>query len=623
MMIHPDTQPVLHASLLDGICIVRLFHAVNQEIWRAPGRDILLFRQMNSTAWTSGDANSLIWVTDQPDQMDEVIVQQGYDSPESWREIRVPGWRLPLYCGCGTGVTGKPKPGDTIRRLKTVDLIVLQDHRDVRWRSMGTPLTQLTLKGILAAAGYRVRIRRVEAGDAAEGWRDPADVTAFSVFEDQFEDVVRLVHRVKFNGGVWTILGGVMINLVPEHSAAHCPGADIILRGEAEENLISCLVGLDADPEDPGQMFRFAGVPGLLFRNSWGGIWSHFDQVPVVRDGAVDNPGMAWLEPADQKNGVEFSTSRGCPRTCVFCSHVHGKALRRSHVAQVQKDVRTAVERLRNLDEAAKRFCPVFNINDDDLFLDPDRGLRILDACRDEGIRIWGIQTSIAAMKSKKIRTMILNRIVSREYFVEQPVIWFGTDAFHPARLKRLGKGGTVEDIRAIAADVNTSGCRGYHYWIVTDAASDWAEFFEELETLRVMVRSFPGTFRLLPNAGTLVPYPSTPVYARRLADGHQSQIILRHWLHIPDVSELDYPLVMHERPEDDFLYALVEPRAVVGERLIVDSRRFIQAVREGAMEEAIMEAMSVLSGEIAGMPREQARREELERVKQCIMNQW
>ncbi|HPQ41693.1 MAG TPA: hypothetical protein PLV45_15080, partial [bacterium] len=442
---------------------------------------------------------------------------------------------------------------------------------------------------------------------------------------DQFRDLQSLIRQIKESWDGPVILGGPMVTLAPLHTAAHCSGADVLFRGEVEHTLIDFLhLYFASDPWGFRSLTQMLGIPGLCVRYPGGTILSSFDQVPEVETGRICNYGTGFLNENDLRYGLEFSTSRGCPRSCTFCSHVHGKHLRVASPEQIDHDLCTAAISLRKIG-ARSEYPHLFsiNINDDDILINPQRAAFILDICRKHGFKLWGIQTSIESLRDPGVRADLFQRLSEPSGFVDDRVVlWIGTDAFSKVRLHRLGKQGSESDIERICEDIHSFGFFGYHYWIITDAESTWEELMGELQLMLRAKSNYPESFHILPNAATLVPYPGTPVYRQRLQQKVYPQIILQALLTIPGCPELDYPLVSHERPRDSYLYALVEPRADVAERLLTDPWRFINHIRAGRFGDAIMDALAILTLKIRDMENG-CRRNELETLKRCIMERW
>lgn len=185
------------------------------------------------------------------------------------------------------------------------------------------------------------------------------------------------------------------------------------------------------------------------------------------------------------------------------------------------------------------------NINDDDILQDPEYAAGIFKLIKNQELRIFGVQTSTASLLNDAgaPARAILNLVADPDLYVEgKPLLWLGTDAFVPARARRLGKKLPPPDkFRELMAEMERLGIRHYHYWISSDGDSNWMEFVEELRLIFSFFKGFPG-FGLLAHAPFIVPYPSSALFARLPAGDPRLKIRLT----------LD-------APDDRFRYRVVE----------------------------------------------------------------
>jgi hypothetical protein len=158
------------------------------------------------------------------------------------------------------------------------------------------------------------------------------------------------------------------------------------------------------------------------------------------------------------------------------------------------------------------------NINDDDILQDPAYAQEIFTLLKKNGLRIFGVQTSIASLVSSDSspKPDVLDLVADPGLFVENsPLLWLGTDVFLPERARRLGKKLFSKDKFArLLAEMEKRGLRHYHYWISSDGDSTWEEFIDELALIFSFCRDFPG-FGLLAHAPFIVPYQSSRLFQR------------------------------------------------------------------------------------------------------------
>jgi hypothetical protein len=176
------------------------------------------------------------------------------------------------------------------------------------------------------------------------------------------------------------------------------------------------------------------------------------------------------------------------------------------------------------------------NINDDDILQDPKYAGEIFDLIKKRGFRIFGIQTSTASLLhgDGTPRMDVLDLVADPGLYADgRPLLWLGTDAFLPARARRLGKRlPAAEKFRRLLGEFEKRHLRHFHYWISSDGDSTWGEFIGELAVIFAWHRDFPN-FGLLAHSPFMVPYPAGALYGR-LAPG-DPRLKLKLALDAPD----------------------------------------------------------------------------------------
>jgi hypothetical protein len=290
-----------------------------------------------------------------------------------------------------------------------------------------------------------------------------------------------------------------------------------------------------------------------------------FDQVIRPVDLGAVPIDFDFMEPDQADHGLEMNFSRGCRRGCVFCCRAQGAKFRKLPLEKVRELLEKYYAFAENTgrDDHAPTPAPfsgdmmgrddrapihsryTVNINDDDILQDPGYAKGIFSLIKGSGLRIFGVQTSTASLVKGNGAPAreVLDLIADPELYVEgKPLLWLGTDAFVPARARRLGKKLPPPDkFRELMAEMERLGIRHYHYWISSDGDSNWMEFVEELGLIFSFFKGFPG-FGLLAHAPFIVPYPSSALFARLPAGDPRLKIKLA----------LD-------APDDRFRYRVVE----------------------------------------------------------------
>jgi len=620
MIIHPFRHFLNPSSLLAGKWLIYLTGSNRKTGKLEPEIDAALFYQMNQYQKKHPELTKeqIYLVTDCPEKLSSAVKKS---ICESFSEIHLPDT---YYLGkIQNDLPAKPKPP---LRKKHVVLGYVFDDKDTRWRSMGTPMAQLIMANSLEQAGHTVEILPLNASQNSLNFKKVPDIFALGLYEDTFIPVRKIIRLARENFNLKIIVGGPMVSLSPMAVIAHTGDVDAFLRGEVEVTLPAFVSSFPLTESDESfdRILSLIQIPGLMCRLQNASIWGSFDVIPEITDLTFSAPSIKHLSKKDRENGLEYSTSRGCIRNCTFCSHVHGRVLRTYPDSLFSRDLSNARHYMEKMDKTDRQLKPYsINLNDDDILLNPQRAENILEICRSNNFHLWGLQTSIESLVHEEIRSKLFTWLEEVSCFVNnQVILWLGTDAFTDKRLKRLGKSGNQDQIKQVCKDIYSKGFRGFHYWILTDADSNWEEFLTELRFLNEMRIEYGESFNILPNAGTLIPYPSTPIYRQRIQKEQFRQIYLHEILHLPGHPDLDYPLVMHEKPADDYLYSLVETRAAVSERFLAKPEQFIKLIRQNRFDEAIMQAMNVLSIEIDDF-RYVEKRNELLLIKNCIQTEF
>ncbi len=632
MLIHPNHPLSLDHLIPEGNYIVFLFNQKQIDEWRKEGAAISKLRKIGRAApvrsFFSENLNQPIVFTDEPDRF---AAKFSIETSVTGRDFlkfdgETSSEESLKFCRLDACILERALQRNAIRSRK-IALLNVQNERDARWKRMGLPAASQLIMGALEEAGHQVGCFSILSDHPMLGVVDQYDCVAIGVYEDLFLETRRIIDEVSEKWGLPVILGGPMVTIAPETVAAHCPRASVLLKGEVEVSFPDLLAAFPLNDVELtlSGLIKLSSIPGLFAHgNNWW-VAGKFNHQPVVSDFSAIRLSSKHFTENDVRSGIEYSTSRGCPRSCMFCSHVHGRTLRKYPLKVISRhlaEVRAAFREQLNWDSFDVTGYSI-NINDDDLLLDPRRTMEIMTICKESGFRIWGIQTSVESLGPDGSRRWFFDQLQKIDVFMEStPLLWIGTDAFISDRLDRLGKKGTPQKIHNICEDIRKYGFRGYHYWIMTDADSDWPEFFKELIAIRNLSESFDESFHILPNAATLIPYPSTDIYRKRITEKKFNRIILKKLLHIDDYPEFDYPLVGHERPGSNFLYALVEPCAQTSEKLLTDSRSFLALIRAKKLDDAIMESLRIMSLEIESAM-DSNRKLELGRLKTRILEDW
>jgi hypothetical protein len=395
--------------------------------------------------------------------------------------------------------------------IRTISLLFPRMENDPRWKTMGLPAGQLFLASALIAGGFDASpMPLVIPGENRPAGALSSDMAGITLFEDLLPLLGPFWadFRASYNGIM--ALGGPFPTLAPDAAAFHLPQADLIVRGEAELALPGILRALNTGDEK--SFFAHQGVlwrqPGLL-------AMARFDHVNRPQGLGAVPIALDFMEKAHLEHGLEMNFSRGCRRGCVFCCRAQGARFRKLPLEKADELLAAYGRKAAELGMSTA--AGTVNVNDDDILQDPEYAAGIFALLKRRGMHMFGVQTSTASLVGAggAPNQQVLDMVADRGLFVGgDPLLWLGTDAFLPARARRLGKKlPPPEPFRGLLRELERRKIRHYHYWISSDGETTWSEFVEELGLVFSLFRELPG-FGLLAHAPFVVPYPSSALFA-------------------------------------------------------------------------------------------------------------
>ncbi len=199
------------------------------------------------------------------------------------------------------------------------------------------------------------------------------DLVGLSAMAWQYETCVKLIRFIKhLLPDVKIVIGGYHATLMNEEIATSPEAAwiDFMIRGEGEEacrRLVNALEGRD----------RFEDIPSLSYKrdqhfvhNPRGEVLdlSRLNKIPIR-----DKRRLTWGYHIMNYKIEVMETSRGCTRTCNYCSikHMYGRTFRTFPIERVLADID---------DIYYNRKTRWIFIADDNLVLDPDWVVTVCDA---------------------------------------------------------------------------------------------------------------------------------------------------------------------------------------------------------------------------------------------------
>ncbi|MEW6455290.1 MAG: hypothetical protein AB1410_01070 [Acidobacteriota bacterium] len=494
------------------------------------------------------------------------------------------------------------KTNSPIKTNKNILLIFPYLKTDFRWRSMSAPPGLLFLADSLNKKGHNVKITLSEIlyepyprFSIEEDTLNNFDWIGFPLYDDLFFPVSKAISHLKRRFKNKIAVGGPMATLSPLAVSSHLQEANLIIRGEAEEAFPEVLSFLDYPEENASNLLN---LKGYLYRNENLLISSSFSEINKPN---LKNVDISVEEiPEELLNyGLELNTSRGCPRSCIFCSHVHGKKFKPITTEKVGRWIDNFLERLKKMNIVNPQAFTV-NINDDDILLNLDHFLNVIEEIKKRGFSLWGIQTSISSLIRRHEPDKKLIEILSDKklYFKENPLLWIGTDVFIESRAKRLNKSiRNQKIIEGLLNHLDRKKILNYHYWILSDMESDWGEFLQEFHFILKMKLRFKETFFILPNSPFLIPYPGTEAFERIKNNNLFDRIRILWGFETDGFPEFTHKIVAYEIPKSEYLHSLLNPSVKPELRNV--SSTFLDHLRGENYHSAFQEAIYYLNHEI------------------------
>ncbi len=234
-------------------------------------------------------------------------------------------------------------------------------------------------------------------------------------------DVIRFIRFLLPGGKI--VIGGYHATLMYEEIAASQESGliDFMIRGEGEESfrrLVNALEGKDKLEKIPSLSFK---IQGKFYHNDRGALLDLTKLKIPIRDKRRLTSGYHAVF-----SKIEvMETSRGCTRSCAFCSmrEMYGQSFRTFPIERVLADID---------DIYCQRNTRAIFIVDDNLVLDPERMIRLCDAIIEKKYRgltlhvqadcvsISGNEEMVRKMSLAGIKTVFLGiENVSRKNLVE------------------------------------------------------------------------------------------------------------------------------------------------------------------------------------------------------------
>ena len=261
------------------------------------------------------------------------------------------------------------------------------------------------------------------------------DLVGLSSMSWQYETCVKLIKLIKqLLPDVKIVIGGYHATLMHEEIGASPESAfiDFMIRGEGEEacrRLVNALNGKD----------RLEDIASLSYKrnqrfvhNPQGELLDLSRLKPPIRD----KRRLTWGYHVMNSKIEVMETSRGCTRTCNYCSirHMYGRSFRAYPIERV----------LKNLDDIYyNRKTRWAFVSDDNLVLDPERVIEICDAIIARQYKNLHLAVQADCISMSRNETM-----VSKMSQAGIKMVFLGIENVSKKNLATAGKGNIVNASR-------------------------------------------------------------------------------------------------------------------------------------------------------------------------------
>ena len=316
----------------------------------------------------------------------------------------------------------------------------------------------------------------------------------------QYETCIAIIRYIKeLLPEAKIVIGGYHATLMHDEIAAS-PEAqmiDFIIRGEGEEPLRRLVNALDGK-DDPEKIPSLSYKKGTKFIHNPIGELTDLSKLKIpVRDKRRLTSGYHVVT-----SKIEvMETSRGCTRSCSFCSmrHMYGRSFRTFPIERILADID---------DIYYWRKTRMVFIADDNFVLDPQRVIRICDAIIARNYR--GLRLNIQADSVTIARN---EEMVRKMSLAGMQTIFLGIESASKKNLTASLKGNIIEESRRAVNLCHKYGIMviaGLIFGFPDDDEEDIIANYEFLKSLDVDV----------PYCQFLTPYPRTLIRSQLLQEG-------------------------------------------------------------------------------------------------------
>ncbi len=309
------------------------------------------------------------------------------------------------------------------------------------------------------------------------------DVVGLGAFTCEVKPAAYVAKLIKARRpDVTTVIGGVHVTAIPEHTLREFPQFDLGVHGEGEvtfHELCDALRGGEAAAS-------LTSTPGLVLRTA-NGITVTPSRERIGDQDTIPFPAWDLLPRGEQ---YIVMTQRGCPFNCLFCMNPNGRTARPRTIGNVMAELGLIIDRYQPKD---------IRFGDELFSVNMDRTHELLDAMIAAGVQrhvTWTAQTHVRFVDCEILRKM-------KEAGARR--IGLGIETGDAEVLKATGKGSTPEMIMRAGEAAKQADIPIETYFVLGHPNETLASM---KKTVDLAVKLNPDT----PIFGIMVPFPGTEV---------------------------------------------------------------------------------------------------------------
>ena len=339
-----------------------------------------------------------------------------------------------------------------------------------------------------------------------EIWRIKPDLVGYTAFTNEVIQAGRLAEDVKKKlPASKAIIGGIHATMLPEKTLREFRAFDYACIGEGENTIVELSQFLEKNGYDAKPLF----IKGIACLGDSGNyIWNGEREKIGIADGSLESiPLPAWdmFRPASD---YILHTQRGCPYHCPFCVNPNGRIVRKESPQRVINQVKELHERYN---------CGNILFGDEIFTLDRERTIVICDGLIKQGLSKkvkWWCCTHVNSI-DEELAVVMKNAGCYR--------VGLGIESGDPERLKKIGKGTSVEKILSVTSELKRARLPFESYFIL-------GQPYETEESARQAIDFAVKLNADYPVFGIMVPYPGTLV--GKMAEAGEGGYILsaKNW---------------------------------------------------------------------------------------------